>query len=155
LLCNVAINIPPGNPVLPPTVAASSTLTLYGKAWHSYWVEMRDTTSPLNPWVFAARVPLTNSLQALPLTVAENVAYQVWEFVADPPILDLLPAANHTVLTIVYDAPGKTNQILRASSVDAGTTWAPGDITIMTNSFRNLGVTPASYPIQFFRAKRL
>jgi hypothetical protein len=155
LLCNVDINIPSGNPVLPPTVVASGGLTLYGKPWHSYWIEKRDTSSELNPWVFAARVGLTNSLQPFAPAPAPNTEYQVWEFVADPPILDLFPAANHHSLLIIYDTPGKTNQILRASSVTAGTTWDPGTVTIMTNAFRNLGTTSNSYPVRFFRAQRL
>lgn len=140
--------------MLPPTIAASSTLTLYGQAWHSYWVDMRDSSSPLNPWVFATRVPLTNSLQPLALTLAENTEYQVYEFVANPPILDLFPAANHNSRMIVYDTPGMTDQILKASSVTNGTVWAVDGEIIMTNSFRDLGTTSNSYPMRFFRAKR-
>jgi hypothetical protein len=155
LLGNVDISIPPGNPVLPPTVAASGQLTLYGRAWHSYWVEQRDTSLELNPWVFAARVGLTNSLQPFAPAPAPNTEYQVWEFVADPPILDLFPAANHHSLLIIYDTPGKTNQLLKASSLTNGTTWATDVKTIMTNSFRNLGATSNSYPVRFFRAQRL
>jgi len=141
--------------VLPPTVAASGQLTLYGRAWHSYWVEQRDTSLELNPWVFAARVGLTNSLQPFAPAPAPNTEYQVWEFVADPPILDLFPAANHHSLLIIYDTPGKTNQLLKASSLTNGTTWATDVKTIMTNSFRNLGATSNSYPVRFFRAQRL
>ena len=155
LLGNVDISIPPGNPVLPPTVVATGGLTLYGRAWHSYWVDQRDTTSESNPWVFCARVPLTNSLALFAAAPAPNTEYQVWEFIADPPILDLFPAANHHSLLIVYDTPGKTNQILKASSLTNGTVWAPDVVTIMTNSFRNLGTTTNSYPARFFRAKRL
>jgi len=155
LLCNVDIHIPAGNPVLPPTIAASSTLTLYGKAWHSYWVDMRDTTVPLNPWVFALRVPLTNSLQPLALTLAADTDYRVYEFVADPPILDISPAPNNHSRLIVYETPGMTDAIIKASSLTNGTVWAVDGTVIMTNSFRDLGTTSNSYPARYFRAKRL
>jgi len=154
LLGNVDISIPAGNPVLPHTVVASGGLTLYGLAWHSYWVEKRDTTSELNPWVFAARVPLTNSLQLFASAPAPNTDYQVWEFAADPPILDLSPATTGHFLLVVYDTTGKSNEVLKASSVTNGTVWAVDGTIINTNSFRFLSVTN-SYPVRFFRAKRI
>jgi hypothetical protein len=155
LLANVAINIPPGNPVLPPTLTASSTLTLYGQPWHSYWVEKRDTRSNTNPWVFVARIPVTVALQPVGLASTATTEYRVWEFIADPPILDLFPAAGHQTQCVIYDAPGKTNQLLTAVSVAPGATWQPGAVTVMTNAFRILAPTAASDPVRFYRAKRL
>ena len=154
LLGNVDINIPAGNPVLPQTVVANGGLTLYGRPWHSYWVYMRDTTSESNPWVSCARVPLTNSLQLFASAPALNTEYQVWEFIADPPILDIFPAANRHFQLIVYDTPGKTNDVLKASSLTNGTVWVEEGYIINTNSFRFLSITN-SYPVRFFRAKRL
>ena len=155
LLANVAINIPPGNPVLPPTLTASSTLTLYGQPWHSYWVEKRDTLSSTNPWVFVARIPLTAALQPLIPVPGANTEYRVWEFIADPPLLDLFSVAGHQAQCVIYDAPGKTNQLLTAVSVAPGATWQPGAVTVMTNSFRILAPAAASDPQRFYRAKRL
>ena len=94
LLANVAINIPPGNPVLPATLTASSTLTLYGQPWHSYWVEKRDTRSNTNPWVFVARVPVTVAFQAIGPALDGNTEYRVWEFIADPPLTRPLPGGR-------------------------------------------------------------
>jgi hypothetical protein len=154
LLANVAINIPPGNPVLPATLIASPTLTLYGRPWHSYWVESRDTRSGSNPWEFEARIPLTTAFQPVLPAAAANTEYRVWDFIADPPLLDLFPAAGHQTLCVIYDAPGKTNQLLTATSVAPVTVWQPGATTVMTNAFRILAPTPASDPVRFFRATR-
>jgi hypothetical protein len=154
LLGNVDINIPAGNPVLPPTVVATGGLTLYGQAWHSYWVDKRDTTSESNPWVFLARVPLTNSLQLFAGAPAPNTEYQVSEFVADPPILDLFLAANSHFLMVVYDTPNKTNQLYKTSSLANGTTWSADVVNSMTNAFRFVSITNSN-PVRFFRAKRL
>jgi hypothetical protein len=126
LLANVGINIPPGNPILPATLIASPALTLYGQPWHSYWIEERDTRSDLNPWVYGARIPLTNSFQAFAP--------------APPPNLD---------------TPSKTNQLFSTTSLAAGTTWQPGVVTKMTNAFRIMAPMPATDPKRFFRAKRL
>ena len=99
---------------------------------------------------------LAETIIAIAPAPAPNTEYQVWEFVADPPILDLFPAANHHSLLIIYDTPGKTNQILKASNILLpGTSWSTDVVTIMTNAFRNLGTTTNSYPVRFFRAKRL
>jgi hypothetical protein len=154
LLANVAINIPPGNPVLPPTLTASSMLTLYGQPWHSYRVEKRDTRSNTNPWVFVARIPLTVALQPVTFAAA-NTEYQVWDFIADPPILDIFPAAGHQIQFVIYDTPGKSNQLLTTVSVEPGATWQPGTVTSMTNAFRILPPIPAPDPARFYRAKRL
>jgi hypothetical protein len=155
LLANVGINIPPGNPILPATLSASPTLTLYGRPWHSYWIEKRDTRSNLNPWTFATRVPLTTAFQAVAPAPPPNTEFRIWDFTADPPILDLFPATGHQTLMIIYDTPGKTNQLLTATNVKPGTTWQPGATASMTNAFRIMVPTVASDPVRFFRAKRL
>jgi ureidoglycolate hydrolase len=155
LLANVAINIPPGNPILPPTLAASPTLTLYGQPGHSFWIEKRDTRSDLNPWMFVARVPLTNAFQVVAPAASPNTEYRVWDFVADPPIIDILPAAGHQIQLVIYDTPGRTNQLLTATTLAPGTQWQAGPATVMTNAFLTLPPTAASDPVRFFRAKRL
>jgi hypothetical protein len=154
LLANVAINIPPGNPVLPATLIASPNLTLYGQPWHSYWIESRDTRSVSNVWEFEARVPMTTAFQPILPAPGANTEYRVWDFIADPPVLDLFPAAGRQTRCVIYDAPGKTNQLLSATSIAPGTVWQPGATTIMTNAFRILAPTAATDPVRFYRAKR-
>jgi hypothetical protein len=149
LLANVTINIPPGNPVLPPTLIASSSLTLYGQPWNSYLVEAQNTLIPESPFTFAARVPLTNAFQAFASAPPPNTAFRITEFVADPPTLDLvfLPGSQYEV--ILYGAPGKTYQI--QSTTNLLSAWAPTSVVTMTNSFRIFGPAPVISLDIFFR----
>ena len=157
LLSNVAINIPPGNPVLPPTLVVSSTLNLYGKAWHSYWVEQRDTRFADSPWVFTARVPLTNAFQAFASAPPANTAYRVSEFVADPAILDLNRVSKTNVQMVLYGALSKSFEVQTTNSFDrlppAWSTWATTGA--MTNSFRIFPPFTPSGPQRFYRGKEL
>ena len=155
LLANVSINIPPGNPVLPPTLIAAPTLTLYGQAWHSYWVEKLDTSNPASGWQFVARVPLTNAFQAFAAAPPLNTAYRVWEFVADPPILDGFRAPGQQYSLILYGATNKSYQLQSTSDLTPPSTWTAGTVVSMTNAFRFLPPAPIgpSGPRQFFRAK--
>jgi hypothetical protein len=155
LLGNVSINIPPGNAVLPPTLVASNTLSLYGKAWHSYWVEKLDTSNPASGWQFVARVPLTNAFQAFAGAPPPNTAYRVWEFVADPPILDAFRTPGQQYFLVLYGATNKTYQLQSTSDLTPPSIWTPGTVISMTNAFRILPPAPFGPPgtSQFFRAK--
>ena len=156
LLANVAINIPPGNPVLPPTLIAAATLTLYGQAWHSYWVEKLDTSNPTNGWQFVARVPLTNAFQAFAAAPPPNTAFRVRDFVADPPILDIFRTPGPQYFLILYGATNKTYQVQFTSDLTPPSAWTPGTVVAMTNAFRFLPPAPIgpSGSGQFFRAKQ-
>jgi hypothetical protein len=149
----VAINIPAGNPVLPATLIASSTLTLYAQPWNSYLVEERNTLIPNSPFTFDARVPLTNTFQAFASAPPPNTAFRITEFVADPPLLDevLFPGPQDEL--ILYGAPGKTYQI--QSNTNLPGSWTPGSTVAMTNSFRIFAPVPVMPPSGFFRAKQL
>jgi hypothetical protein len=107
------------------------------------------------PWVFAALIPLTAPFQAIAGAPPPDTEFRVSEFVADPPILDLLRVPGQQVQTVVYDTPGKTNQLLTATSLSPGTIWQPGVVTLMTNSFRIMAPVPATDPVRFYRAHRL
>ena len=155
LLANVAINIPAGNPVLPPTLIASSALTLYGQAWHSYLVEDRNTLNPTSPFTVLARVPLTNSFEAIAPVPPPNTAYLVTEFVANPPLLDLSKAAGQVQL-VLYGLTNGTYQIQTMTNLLNTNSWTnSGSSIAMTNAFRIFPpVTPAQ-PLLFYRAKQL
>jgi hypothetical protein len=147
LLANVSINIP-GN-VIPP----SPTLTLYGQAWHSYWVDKRDTSSPDSPWVFAARVPLTNAFQAFAPAPPPHTAFRVTEFVANPSILDLNRAGGGQVQLVLYGAPPKTFVLLSSVSLGDTANWQPGGSVTLTNPFRIFPPMLATNTTFFLRAK--
>jgi alanine dehydrogenase len=155
LLANVGITIPAGNAILPATLIASPTLTLYGRPWHSYWIEKRDTRLTENPWVFAARVPLVNPFQAFAAAPPPNTEFRVWDFVAYPPIVDLFPAADHQVQLVYYGRPDATHQVFSATNLMPGVTWEPGTTISMTNAFRILAPMPAPERWRFFRGKQL
>ncbi len=157
LLANVAINIQSGNPVLPPALIASPTLTLYGKTWNSYWIEKRDTSAKAGAWEFVARVPLTNTFQAFAPTPKPNTAYRVREFVADPAILDINLINGTDVQLVLYGQPQISFDVQSAQNIDVSpVVWSPLVATDpMTNSFRILPpLTPAGTK-QFYRSRKL
>ena len=63
--------------------------------------------------------------------------------------------AGHQTFIIIYDATGKTDQLLTATNLDSDAVWQSGAVTTMTNAFQILAPTPASDPVRFYRAKRL
>ncbi len=155
LLANVGINIPPGNPVLPPTIIASPAVTLYGKQGHSYWVEKRDLTQVGSPWEFLARVPLSGSFQVVLPGPLPNTEFRTYEFLADPPQLDLYSAPGQQVQLVLYGLPTQAYQIFSSPSMGAGTVWQPGGTVTLNNACQILPPTSAPDPARFFRAKKL
>ena len=157
LLANVAINIQSGNPVLPPALIASPTLTLYGKTWNSYWIEKRDTSAKAGAWEFVARVPLTNTFQAFAPTPKPNTAYRVREFVADPAILDINLINGTDVQLVLYGQPQISFDVQSAQNIDVSpVVWSPLVATDpMTNSFRILPPLRPAGTKQFYRSRKL
>ena len=155
LLANVSISIPAGNPVLPPALIASSALTLYGQTGHGYIVEDANTLIPNSPFVFFARVPLTNSFEAIAPVAPPHTAYLVTDFVADPPELSLSRVTNQVQL-VLYGLTNGTYQI--QTTINAGNTnsWTNNGATVtMTNAFHIFPPVAPSQPVLFYRAKKL
>jgi hypothetical protein len=88
LLANVKVMIA-GNPWLPSIETPGADVSLYGEPWLSYWVEVRDTRDPANPWELFMRVPLTNAIQVISGPPKSWQSFRVHAFVADPAIVDL------------------------------------------------------------------
>jgi hypothetical protein len=152
LLANVAINIPPGNPILPATLVASDTLALYGTPWHSYQVEEWNNLTPGSP-VTVLLVPLTNSFEAIAAAPPPNTTFLVTDFMANPPILQLGLTPDNQVQLVLFGLTNATYQIQSTTNLRAPITWTPGSVAVMTNAFRIFPETP---PIgaQFYRAKQ-
>ena len=153
---NVALNFA-GNPVLPPVVSAGPSLSVYGRAWHSYRVEVRDTRLMGNPWRLFTRVAQTNDLQVIAGPPNSWQAFRVDELVADPPLLDLRGAGPQSAFLILF---GPTNRSYQVQTAD-GLRGLPGDWVSwgsstgpMTNTFRLLPSFPLTEGKQFFRAKQ-
>ena len=157
LFVNVAVNVA-GNPVLPPVVSPGAAVSLYGRAWHSYWVEQRNPSDPASQWELFMRVPLTNDLQVISGPPQPWQAFRVSEFVADPAIVDLNHAGDRQVQLVLYGAPPKSFAVQTTDRLDllpaAWSTWATTGT--MTNSFRLFPpFTPPTNTNQFYRAKEL
>jgi hypothetical protein len=153
LLANVAINIPAGNPILPATLIASETLTLYGTAWHSYRVEEWDTLVPGSP-VTVLLVPLTNSFEAFAAAPPPNTAFLVTDFVANPPILQLGLTPDSDVQLVLYGVTNAAYQIQSTTNLLAPINWRPGSVVVMTNAFRIFPETSPTGDKQFYRAEQ-
>jgi hypothetical protein len=156
LLVNVAVNIA-GNPVLPPVVSAGSSVSLYGRAWHSYWVEQRNTSDSASAWALFQRVPLTNDLQVISGPPEPWQAFRVWEFVADPPIVDLNRSVGGQLQLVLYGAPPKSFEVQTTNSLGLrSATWATyGTTGAMTNSFRIFPPFTPTDVKRFYRGKEL
>ena len=155
VMVNVGVNIPPGNPVLPPISISAPNIVVRGTPWHSYLLEQRSSLSPDAPWQFFSRVPLTNYFQKAFGKPPANTDFRVTEFIADPPILELSLLPAHQAQLLLYGTTTNTYQIESATTLIAPVTWTPGDLAAMTNAFRFFPSASAIEPSRFFRAKKL
>jgi hypothetical protein len=118
-------------------------------------VEQRDARHPANPWQFLARVPQTNQFQTFAAAPPANTALRVWEFVADPAIVDLNRVGGGPVQLVLYGAPPKSYEVQTTNSLDvlpAG--WVPLTTTgSMTNSFHLFSAFTPTEPKRFYRAR--
>ncbi len=153
LLGNVAIDIATGTPGLPPAVVAPSALTLFATPWDSYRVEELNPLLPGSP-LATILVPLTNNFQSIAILPAENTTFQVTEFVANPPILQLGLTPDNQVQLVLFGETNATYQIQSTPNLRAPITWTPGSVAAMTNSFRIFPETPPEGPSQFYRAQQ-
>jgi hypothetical protein len=153
LLANVAVNIPAGNPALPPTLIASGELTLYGTAWHSYRVEEWNTLQPESP-ATVLLVALTNSFQAIAAAPPTNATFVVTDFVANPPILQMAWTPGSQVQLVLFGLTNATYQVQSASNLAAPVNWSPGSVAAMTNAFRVFPAAPPAGVAQFYRAQQ-
>jgi hypothetical protein len=151
LLGNVAVNVPPGNPILPPTLVPGSALTLYGTPWNSYKVQERSTLEPDSPWA-TFYVPLTNDFEILSPTVPPNTAFTVTEFIANPALLQGSVNADSQFQLLLFGPPTATYQIQTATNLPGP--WSSLTTVAMTNEFRFLPATPIAAARQFYRAKQ-
>ena len=158
LLANVAVSISAGSSsVLPSSVTANNALMLYGTPWHSYWVERFNTCGSTNGWQFFARVPLTNAFQVFAPLPKPCETFRLWEFVADPPILDASRIGADQVQLVIYGHTNANFQVETAPSLDiTPADWAPWSSTgPMTNTFRIFPSFPAAEEKRFFRTEQL
>jgi len=155
LLANVTVDIPPGNPVLPPAFISDPNLTLHGSAWRSYLVEQRSTLNPTNDWQFLQRVPLTNSFQQIAGPPRANTDYRVAEFVVNPSRVDLNRPPGQQVQRVLYGAPTNTFEVQTKTNLDAIVRWQPLTSVTLTNPFRIFAPMSTTNAAPFYRARKL
>jgi len=124
-LSGVILNIAADSTGLAPVRLPGTNLVLHGIAWHSYWVEQRDTALPNNPWGFFRRVPLTNEFQIIAPRATANREFRAWEFVGDPYFLDLTVQPNAGVIPVLYGPSNQTFEVLGATNLAPITLWSP------------------------------
>ena len=155
VMVNVGVNIPPGNPVLPPISIFAPNIVVRGTAWHSYLLEQRSLLSADAPWQFFSRVPLTNYFHKAFGKPPVNTAFRVSEFIADPAVLELSRMSNGLAQLLLYGTTTNTYQIESTTNLIAPILWTPGDTATMTNAFRFFTPASAIEPHRFFRSKKL
>lgn len=157
LLQNTAINMI-GSPLLPATLSAGPNLTLYGRAWHSYWIDRLDTRQPDNSWQLFARVPLTNAVMVVSGAPKSWQAFRAYEFVAEPPILDIARTGPLAARLVVYGQTNRSIAVETTPSLDVlPAPWLPTGLGTgpMTNTFRIFPTFPATEAKRFYRARQL
>ncbi len=151
LLANVNVDIPPGNPLLPPVFIAGPNLSLYGTPWLSYLIEKRPTQSSAASWEFYSRVPQTNLIQQVGGPPAPNTAYRVTELLANPPILEFALAPDNKLQLLLYGLNNSTYPIETATNLALANPWLPYTSVAMTNSFRFVAPISQHEPERYFR----
>lgn len=152
ILAGVAIKTLAGNGTPPAVNLTNINRTLlFGRPWHSYWVDQRSTSSPTNPWTFYQRVPLTNDFQTIAPSAAVSTEFYVREFVANPQLLDISVRTGPNVQLVLY-APTNQSFTIQATTNLAPANWTTLTSVTMTNTFRILPEIPVTTPQRYFRA---
>lgn len=156
LLAGVAIDFQsnPGG-VLPPFLAPSQSLVLYGQPWRSYRIESRNPLDAGSPWQLYKRVPLTEALQLIGTRPPKDLALRVHAFIADPPEVDLrLPAAS-VAENILFGVPDQSYRLESTTSLNTPIDWEHGPTVTLTNSFFIFPSASTTNNARFYRARKL
>ena len=130
------------------------SLALYGLPFSSY--QLQYATNLANPiqWYNLMRAPMTNLLQVFTglATHPAAIFYRAYQFNANPPILDINPAAGGSVALTAYGQATTNYAILYTTNISSTVTWHPLLNFTITNSFltTNIGTTN---PAMFFRVE--
>lgn len=155
LLAGVAIDFQtdPGG-VLPPFLAPSESLVLYGQPWQSYRIESRDPSVAGTPWSLYRRMPLTSPLEIVSARPPKGLALRVRTFVADPSEVDIRIPAPGMTETVIFGVPGRTYRLETTTSLSIGI-WENGPTRTMTNSFFIFPSAGTTNDARFYRARQL
>ena len=116
-------------------------------------MEEWDPLVPGSP-VTVLLVPLTNNFEAVAAVPPSNTAFLVTDFVANPPILQLVVTPDSEVQLVLYGLTNATYQIESTANLLAPIIWTPGSVVEMTNAFRIFPGAPPTSVKQFYRAEQ-
>jgi len=156
LLAGVAIDFRsnPGGPV-PPFLAASQSLVLYGQPWRSYRIESRDLLDAGSPWHLYKRIALTEALQLIGTRPPVDLVLRVYAFIANPPELDMQVPNAGLNQVILFGVPEQTYRLESTASLDTSINWENGPTTTLTNSFLIFPSAGTTNTARFYRARQL
>jgi hypothetical protein len=156
LLAGVAIDIQSNaGSLLPPFLAPSQSLVLYGQPSKSYRIESHDPLEAGSPWSLYRRVPLTEPLQIVGVRPPKDLVLRVHAFVADPPEVDIRSLPEGKLHLVLFGVPERSYQIETKTDLQATVAWQDGPTTAMTNSFFIYPETAATNNARLFRARQL
>jgi hypothetical protein len=133
---------------------SSRILTLYGNPGASYQIAY-NTNLLLTNWQTVWRVPMTNQYRMFGADQKPpQIFYRAWEFLADPPIIDLNSLTSTNLTLLLYGRNG-TNYIIQATTnLSLTNGWFSTANVTLTNSFQIIGTGSPTNKAMFFRAKR-
>ena len=128
------------------------SLALYGLPFSSY--QLQYATNLANPiqWYNLMRAPMTNLLQVFTglATHPAAIFYRAYQFNANPPLLDINPAAGGSVALTAY-GQATTNYVVQyTTNISSTVVWHPLLNFTITNSFLNTNIGTTN-PVMFFR----
>lgn len=155
LITGVAFDLQsnPGGPV-PPFLAPSQSLVLYGQPWQSYRIESRNPSVANSPWSLYRRLPMTEPFQIVSARAPKDLVLRVRTFVADPPEVDIRETESDTVQPILFGVPGRTYRLETTADLGADG-WQEVSTATLTNSFFIHPGNAATNTARFYRGRQL
>jgi RHS repeat-associated protein len=129
-------------------------LTVYGNPGSSYQTLFNTNLATTN-WQPGWRIPQTNLSQVYEANEQlRQVFYELLQFSADPPIIELNSISKTNVTLLLYGKNG-TNYIIQATTnLSLPNAWFSTTNVTLTNSFQFIGTGSPTNKAMFFRAKR-
>ena len=130
----------------------SRLLTLYGKPGASYMTQWK--TNLMGGWHQGWRIPLTNMVEAFSAVGLDGPVeyYRAYEFVANPPMLEIGSFTNHALNLLLYGQPGQSYTLQTTTNL-SGSLWSDILALPFTNSFYFINGIPATNRAMWFRAR--
>ena len=144
-------------PVLQTMLApgGARSLALYATPFSSYELQYATNLAAPIQWLDWMRVPMTNLVEVFGGLASQpaTIFYRAVQFYANPPLMDIAPAAGDGVSITAYGQTGTNYMLEYSTNLSSTVVWHPLLSYTITNSFlfTNIGNTN---PAMFFRIKK-